>query len=340
MAAVPFKLSILDQSIASVGKPQGEAIRNAIALAKSTEKMGYARFWVSEHHNNDTIVGSAPEILMAAIASQTTKIRVGSAGVMLPHYAPYKVAEQFRVLEAIAPGRIDLGLGRAPGSDGRTAWALNARANERADEFPSDIQDLQDWLANRPLREGHPFRGVRAFPAGDTTPEMWVLGSSNYGAQVAAHFGLPYAFAYFFTDGQGTKDALHFYNSTYKASLRHSKPYSALCVWALAADTAEEAAFQFGPRAHFRLHRDRGIFLPLENPETLAKHNYTTEDRGRLKTFHDKAFIGTGADVKARIDALVAETGVDEIVIVTWAYEEQARHKSYQLIAEAYGLDS
>jgi luciferase family oxidoreductase group 1 len=335
-----LKLSILDQSIASVGKPQGEAIRNAITLAKVTEKMGYDRFWVSEHHNNETIVGSAPEILMAAIASQTARIRVGSAGVMLPHYAPYKVAEQFRVLEAIAPGRIDLGLGRAPGSDGRTAWALNARANERADEFPSDIQDLQDWLANRPLRDGHPFRGVRAFPAGDTTPEMWVLGSSNYGAQVAAHFGLPYAFAYFFTDGQGTKDALYFYNSTFKPSERHPKPHSALCVWALAADTAEEAAFHFSPRAHFRLHRDRGIFLALENPKTIATHDYTADDRVRLKAFHDKAFIGTGADVKGRIDALVADTGVDEIVIVTWAYDESVRHKSYQLIADAYGLST
>ena len=128
------------------------------------DTLGYHRFWVSEHHNNDTIVGSAPEILMSAIAAQTSRIRVGSAGVMLPHYAPYKVAEQFRVLEAIAPGRIDLGLGRAPGSDGRTAWALNARANERAEEFPSDIHDLMDWLDARPLREGHPLRGVRAFP--------------------------------------------------------------------------------------------------------------------------------------------------------------------------------
>ena len=219
-----LKLSILDQSIATAGRPQAQAITNTVALAKAVEAMGYERFWVSEHHNNATIVGTAPEILIAAIAATTSRIRVGSAGVMLPHYSPYKVAEQFRVLDALAPGRIDLGLGRAPGSDGRTAYALHPLANERPAQFPNDIRDLQAWLAGTPLRDGHPFQGVQAFPAGETSPEIWVLGSSDYGAQVAAHFGLPYAFAWFFTDGAGGDMAMKLYFDNYKPSARPPEP--------------------------------------------------------------------------------------------------------------------
>ena len=197
-----LRLSVLDQSVAVVDRPHGDAIRNTIALAQYCETLGYERFWVSEHHSHGTIVGTAPEILIAAIAAVTKRIRVGSAGVMLPHYSPLKVAEQFRVLEAIAPGRIDLGLGRAPGSDGRTAFALNPLANERPAHFPSDVRDLMAWVTGSPLAEGHPFASVRAYPAGETVPEVWMLGSSNYGAQVAAHFGLPYAFAWFFTEAR------------------------------------------------------------------------------------------------------------------------------------------
>ena len=241
--------------------------------------MGYSRFWVSEHHNHGSIVGTSPEVLVGAIASQTHRIRVGSAGVMLPHYSPYHVAEQFRVLDAIAPGRIDLGVGRAPGSDGRTAYALNPQANERPQYFPADIRDLMAWLKGEPLMEGHPFRNVKAYPAGDTMPEVWVLGSSDYGAQVAAHFGLPYAFAWFFADHRTGKQAIDLYLSTYKPSERHPEPHAAICVWALAASSQEEAEFHYGPRAHTRLLRDQGIFAALESPEVIAKHEYSDAER-------------------------------------------------------------
>ena len=331
-------LSVLDQSIALAGRPQGEAIRNTIALAKMTEDMGYSRFWVSEHHSNETIVGTAPEVLIAAIAATTSRIRVGSAGVMLPHYSPLKVAEQFRILEAIAPGRIDLGLGRAPGSDGRTAYALNPRANERPAQFPNDIRDLQAWLTNTPLREGHPFASVRAYPAGDTSPEIWILGSSDYGAQVAAYFGLPYAFAWFFTDGAGGAEALRIYRDNYQPSARHPEPKPALCVWALAAGTDEEAQYHFMSRARFRLFRDRGVFLPLESPDAAAAHDYCEADRARMDGYRRNAFIGTGPAVAQRIRDLAAQTGAVEMAIVTWAYDEEARVKSYQLIANEFGL--
>src|SRR5208282_4564348 len=210
-----------------------------LELAHQCESLGYHRFWVSEHHNNGTIVGSAPEILVAAIAATTKRIRVGSAGVMLPHYSALKVAEQFRVLEAIAPGRIDLGVGRAPGSDGLTARALNPHSN--ADEFPRQVQELQHWVSGSAFPEGHPYRNIVAHPTGPTSPQLWILGSSAYGAQLAAHFGLPYAFAYFFSDGAGVEEALALYRRNYRPSERYPTAHATICVWALAADTPSEA---------------------------------------------------------------------------------------------------
>ena len=334
-----MRISILDQSIAAAGRTQGAAIRATLDLAKAADTMGYHRFWVSEHHANPTIVGTAPEILIASIASNTQRIRVGSAGVMLPHYAPLKVAEQFRVLDALAPGRIDLGLGRAPGSDGRTAFALNPQANQRPAEFPNDVADLDAWVHGEPLAENHPYGSIQAMPQGDTAPELWILGSSTYGAQVAAHFGLPYSFAWFFTDGQGGQQALDIYRSHYKPSLRHPKPNAGICIWALVADSAEEAAYHYASRARWRLFRDQGVFTPLEHPDTALAHDYSAREQAHMEMHRDRALIGKAGDVAARIRALAAETGVDELAIVTWAHDEAARHKSYQLLADEFALD-
>lgn len=333
-----LRLSVLDQSIAIAGRPQAQAIRDTVAMAQACERLGYERFWVSEHHNNQTIVGTAPEILIAAIATQTTRIRVGSAGVMLPHYSPFKVAEQFRVLDALAPGRIDLGLGRAPGSDGRTAFALHPLANERPAQFPNDVRDLIAWTSGGTLPEGHHFRQLRAYPEGETAPQIWMLGSSDYGAQVAAHFGLPYAFAWFFTEGLGAAQALDLYRSLYQPSPLNPAPHAALCVWALAAETEEEAHYHFASRARFRLLRDRGIFSPLETPEAALAYPYTEAESAKMQAFRDAAFIGTGARVAERIDDLVRATGVQEIAVVTWATDEAARQKSYALLAKAMGF--
>jgi len=329
---------VLDQSVALVDRPHAESIQNTMALARHCEGLGYRRFWLSEHHNHGSIVGTAPEILIAAIAATTERIRIGSAGVMLPHYSPLKVAEQFRVLEAIAPGRIDLGLGRAPGSDGRTAFALNPLANERPAHFPADVRDLMAWLTGSALPEGHPFRQVRAYPEGETVPEIWMLGSSDYGAQVAAHFGLPYAFAWFFTDGKGGAEALELYRRLYQPSARQPEPHAALCVWALAADTEEEAHYHFASRARVRLLRDRGIFAPLEPAEVALAHPYSEADRARISDMRREAFVGTAGDVMARIDELARRLNVAEMAVVTWTYDEAARRKSYQLLAKAADL--
>lgn len=337
-----MRLAVLDQSIATVtpGQPidHGLAIRKTIELAEACEGFGYHRFWVSEHHANPTIVGSAPEVLLGAIGARTSTIRIGSAGVMLPHYAPYKVAEQFRVLDAIAPGRIDLGLGRAPGSDGRTAFALNPLANERPVQFPNDVRDLIAWTSGADLPEGHRFRAVKAYPAGETSPEIWILGSSDYGAQVGAHFGLPYAFAWFFTDGRGGAEAIHLYKSLYKPSERFPEPQPGLCVWALAAPTAEEARYHFASRARFRLMRDRGVFLPLEPPEAALAHDYTDMERAIMQRYAEDAFIGPPDEVAYRIRALGDSLGITDMAIVTWAHDEAARHQSYRLLAKEFGL--
>src|SRR5258707_5886901 len=197
-----MKLSVLDQSVSIAGRGEDAAIRDTLELAEHCEALGYQRFWLSEHHSLATIVGSAPEILMAAIAARTRVMRIGSAGVMLPHYAALKVAEQFRVLEALAPGRIDLGVGRAPGGDMRTAQALNPNATHGAEDFPIQVRDLIAWTS-----EGR-HAGITAHPLGPHSPQIWILGSSDYGAQLAAHFGLPYAFAYVFTDGVGAEQAI------------------------------------------------------------------------------------------------------------------------------------
>lgn len=331
-------LSVLDQSIAAAGRAQGQSIRDTVALARHCEKLGYRRFWVSEHHNHPTIVGTAPEILLGAIAAVTARIRIGAAGIMLPHYAPFKVAEQFRVLDALAPGRVDLGLGRAPGSDGRTAFALNPRANERPNEFPADVLDLMAWVSGNPLPDGHPFASLKANPMGDTAPEVWMLGSSDYGAQVAAHFGLPYCFAWFFSDGQGAERAMELYRKLYKPSALNPRPHAALCVWALACDTAAEARHHFLPRAKWRVLRDRGVYTALESPEEAARAEFTDEEQARMARMTDRAFIGTAAETGAKIRALAEELQADEIAVVAWTHDEEVRRRSYELLAKEFGM--
>ncbi len=333
-----IKLSVLDQSTVVTGRSPDTSIRESMALARHCEALGYARYWLAEHHNSASQAGTAPEILIAAIAATTSRIRVGSAGVMLPHYSSLKVAEQFRVLEAIAPGRIDLGLGRAPGSDGRTAFALNPLAETAADHFPAQVRDLLAWLAGEKLVEGHPFRDIMAQPQGPTTPEMWVLGSSDYGAQVAAYFGLPFCFAHFITDGRGAEQALALYRDQYRPSPRHSAPYAALCVWAMAAESEQEAARLFTSRELWRLGRDRGVFAALPSPEEAAAYDYTEGERVRVTRLRERAIFGTPHTVGQRLRDLAKLHGIEEIAILTTLHDPEARRRSYTLLGEEFDL--
>jgi len=333
-----LKLSVLDQSTASMAQPEDQAVRDTIGLAELCETLGYSRFWVSEHHDHATIVGTAPEILMAAIAQTTDRIRVGSAGVMLPHYAPLKVAEQFRVLEAIAPGRIDLGLGRAPGSNGKTAIALNPNAASDAEHFPTNVRDLIAWVSGQPLVEGHPFQGLHAHPASATSPEVWMLGTSDYGAQVAAHLGIPYCFAHFITDGRGVEQALEIYRENYRPSQRHPKPQANVCVWALCAATEIEADHLFMSRAHWKLKRERGELRAIEEPGVIANYQYTHAEQLRLAKLRETALVGSAKQVATKLHDLAESYGIDEIVVLTWTYNQAARRRSYELLAGACRL--
>ena len=332
-----MRLSVLDQSTVISGRSPDASIRESLELARHCEALGYARYWVAEHHNSESIAGTAPEVLIGAIAATTSRIRVGSAGVMLPHYASLKVAEQFRVLEAIAPGRIDLGLGRAPGSDGRTAFALNPQANSAAEHFPAMVRDVMDWLHGARLVEGHPFRDVRAQPQGPTAPEVWILGSSDYGAQVAAHFGLPYCFAHFITDGAGAAEALATYRARFRPGVLQA-PHAAVCVWALAAESEAEAAYLFASRALARLWRDQGTYAALPSPEEALAYPLSEAQRAHMARIRERAIFGTGAAVAAKLQALADGLQVEEVAVLSTVHDAVARRRSYTLLAEAAGL--
>lgn len=329
-----MKLSVLDQSTAAQGVPAAETIRDTVDMAVLAEELGYHRFWVSEHHNHPVINGTAPEILMAAISQRTSRIRLGSAGVMLPHYAPLKVAEQFRVLESLAPGRIDLGLGRAPGGDGRTAYALNPNANEDAEHFPTNVRDLMAWVSGEPLMDGHPFSGVLAYPEVDTAPEIWMLGTSHYGASVAAHFGIPYCFAHFITDGEGVAQTLKLYRDNYQPSAQYPDPIANVCVWALAADTTEEAEHLFSSRVYNKVRRSQGDLQPIIAPDDIDWDACSEAERAHRDRLRADAIIGDASTVAGKLRSLAAEYEVDEIVVLTWTHSQQARRRSYELLAE------
>jgi len=333
-----MRLSILDQSIACKGKPQSEAIRESLELAQYCDSAGFHRYWVSEHHNSDGIVGTAPEILMAAIAACTQQIRIGSAGVMLPHYAALKVAEQFRVLEALAAGRIDMGLGRAPGSDRSTAMALNPNAGVAHERFPQQVVELMHWVTGTPFPQDHPYAKINAHPSGPTSPEVWMLGSSDYGAQLGAELGLPYAFAYFFTDGVGAAQALHLYRQLYKPSERHPHAHPAMCVWALIADTEEEAWHQFRSREHWKVRMERGFREPLKSPDELTDIEYTAPEQARMNQLRQSALVGTAEQVGTKMEQMMETFKLEELVVVTWTFDAEARRRSCEHLANIMSL--
>jgi len=331
-ATSAVKLSVLDQSASVAGGSDGAAIRDTLTLAAHCEALGYHRFWVSEHHGLPTIVGSAPEVLMGAIAARTTRIRIGSAGVMLPHYSALKVAEQFRVLDALAPGRIDLGVGRAPGGDQRSAQALNPGGMRSADDFPQQVHDLMAWTT----RAQH--RGIVARPLGSTAPSVWILGSSDYGAQLAGQFGLPYAFAYFFADGDGAEQALRLYRDQFTPGPQGDVAQATLCVWALAADTQEEAEHLALSRERWRVDRQRGVFGPLQATDVIAARGFTRDEMPTVQAMRDRAFVGSASHVAAQLRALAAAFELDELVINTWTHDPAATRHSHALLAAEFGL--
>jgi len=333
------QLSVLDQSTVARGHGHDEAIRETLRMAAHCERLGYRRFWMSEHHNIASIAGSAPEVLAAAVAAGTRHIRVGTAGVLLPNYSPFKVAEQFRVLEAIAPGRIDMGLGRAPGGDRRTASALNPDVGVAAQHFPEHVRDLLAWVTGTPLPEGHPLADIRVMPETPSAPQPWMLGSSTGGARIAAQLGLPYCFAHFITDGRGADEALDLYRHFYRPSERFPEPHAAVCVWALTAEDEDRAWELYKTRERAWLNRYQGIFHPLLPPEAVDPERYSAQERHAAEALRGEVYVGTPRRLGGRLRALADELAVDELVILTWTYDFESRCRSYELLAHEFGLE-
>jgi len=330
-------LSVLDQSPIRSGGTAAQAIRETLELAEACDRLGYHRYWLAEHHSSAGLAGAAPEVLIGQVAARTSRIRVGSGGVMLSHYSALKVAESFRVLETLFPGRIDLGIGRAPGSDQRTARALRHGPGALGlEEFPQQVADVIAWVHDR-MPAGHPFAAVRAMPAGPTAPEVWLLGSSDESAAIAAHFGAAFSFAHFINADGGPEVTLA-YRSAFRASPERPEPRASAAVFAICADTEEEA-LRLGRCRELsivRLYTGRhGPFPSVEEAETYPynPHELAIAEGARRRTV-----AGAPEQVRERLDALAREYGVDELVVVSIAHEFKARLRSYELLAEVFDL--
>jgi luciferase family oxidoreductase group 1 len=330
-------LSVLDLSPVTTATPGSAALRNSLDLAQLADRLGYKRYWVAEHHNLANIASSAPEIMIGQIAAATTGIRVGSGGVMLPNHAPLMVAERFKVLEALFPGRIDLGLGRAPGTDPVTSYALRARQDPReGDDFLERFQELL-LLERGGYPEGHPFRKVRAMPADVALPPIWLLGSSGYSAELAAAVGMGFAFAHHFADYDAA-DAMLSYREHFKPSATLSEPYAILGAAVIAADS-DEAAERIASSADLHYaRRAKGEYAPLASPEEAAVYPYAPVDRERMARHRARLIVGGIDTVRQRLLALIASTRADELMVTTMVYGHAARRHSYELLAEAFAL--
>ena len=331
-----LRLGVLDQSPIRAGGTPADALAESIELAKHVERLGYGRYWLAEHHASAGLAGPSPEIMIARIAAETSRIRVGSGGVMLPHYSPYKVAENFRVLETLYPGRIDLGIGRAPGSDFPTSRALAYGSPVGADYFPNMVQDLDGFLHDS-LPTDHPFARIRALPKTDGAPPIWMLGSSDYGGAYAAHFGIAFSFAHFINP-HGGEQVVHAYFEKFQPSLRLDRATANIGVFVVCADTDEDAERIAATRDLQRLRADQGRHGPMPSIEEATGYEYSAPERERIRYNRARTVVGGPEKVKAELLALAARYGVDEVVVITNVYNFADRLRSYELLAHAVGL--
>jgi luciferase family oxidoreductase group 1 len=330
-------LSVLDQSPIKSGGTAAEAIRETLELSQIADHLGYHRYWLAEHHSSRGLAGSTPEILIGQIAARTGGIRVGSGGVMLSHYSPLKVAENFRMLETLFPGRIDLGIGRAPGSDQRTARALaHDHSSHDVDLFPEKVADLIGFLYDN-LEAGHPFTGIRAMPDGPQAPELWLLGSSDHSAALAAHFGTAFAFAHFI-NSQDFAESVDTYVKRFRPSPYLGAPRASLAVFVVCADTEAEATRLARSRDLFVLWLHTGRPGPYPSVEEAEAYPYTDQDLAIIRHNQQRVVAGAPEQVRDCLLRLGAKCRVDEFVILTITHDFKARVRSYELMAQAHGL--
>ena len=322
---IPF--SILDLSPVTEGSDPAQSFRNSLSLARHGEKLGYRRYWLAEHHGMPGIASAAPAVLLAHIGAGTSTIRIGAGGVMLPNHSPLVIAEQFGTLESLYPGRIDLGLGRAPGSDQRTAQALRRDLQSDSDQFPQDVIELMDFMSKEPRQP------VLAVPGRGLEVPVWILGSSTFGAQLAAHLGLPYAVASHFAPQQ-LMQAIRIYRETFKPSAQLAKPYVMLGFNVFAAETDEEAQFRATSwqQAFVNLRSGRPGRLPP--PVAGYRQKVGPAENALLDSVLSCSAVGSRDTVRAGIQAFVERTGADELMITSQVFDHEARLRSYEILAE------
>jgi luciferase family oxidoreductase group 1 len=347
--SAPIPLSVLDLATVGSGLTAAQALRTTVALAKLTERRGFHRFWVAEHHSMPGVASSSPAVILAHLAAHTERIRLGSGGVMLPNHAPLVIAEQFGTLEALAPGRVDLGLGRAPGTDGATAAALRRtdRLGEGADDFPQQLAELLRFLDDD-FPDGHRYARIHAVPGpvqgtvpggvqSADRPSVWLLGSSGFSARLAGELGLPFSFAHHFS-AANTLPALDLYRQSFRPSAVLDRPYASIGVSAFAAEDEKEARRQVltGALSMVRLRTGRPGLVPT--PEEAEAHEFNVIEEDFVNSWLTNVVYGTPDAVREGLDGLIKRTGVDEIKITSTAHGPEARLRSYDLIADAYDL--
>lgn len=335
----PLRLSVLDLAGVGVGSSIGQALADTTRLAVRADELGYHRFWVAEHHGMPAVASSAPAVLLAHLAANTRRIRVGSGGVMLPNHAPMVVAEQFGTLAALHPGRIDLGLGRAPGSDQLAAHALRRRmAGQGSEDFADQLEELQHFM-NGDFPSDHPYSRIKTTPA--IPVPVYILGSSDYGARLAAREGLPFAFAHHFAGAGGNTDAaLDLYRSLFQPSEILDEPYPMIGVTALAAETEDEARFQSRAGALSMVLLRSGRLQEIPTPEQAAAYPYSPAELELIRGMGTTEVVGTVDQVADGLDDLVDRFGVKEMLISTRAHGLDAKLRSMELIAGAYALQA
>ena len=325
-----MKLSILDLAHVPLGSDVGQSLRHTLEYAQHADKLGYERFWLAEHHNMPGIASAATSVVIGQVAAVTRRMRIGAGGIMLPNHSPLVIAEQFGTLEALFPGRIDLGLGRAPGTDGLT-WRALRREPGASERFPEDVLELQALLG--PVQPG---QRVRAVPGANSNVPLWILGSSLFGAQLAAKFGLPYAFASHFAPA-ALNDALRLYRENFQPSAQLATPYAIAGVNVIVAPTDEEARFLFTSLQQVVIGLvtgNRGLLAPpVENMEPLPPHV-----QQQVNGFLGCSFVGSPATVRAGLEKFIATTGADELIVASAIFDHAARLRSCALLAEAVGL--
>ena len=331
-----LRLSVLDQSPVPQGRTPREALLHTLELARLSDRLGYTRFWVSEHHNTRTLAGSAPEVLLARLGAETSRIRLGSGGVMLPHYSALKVAESFRVLETLYPGRIDLGIGRAPGTDRVTAHALNPHNTFRDEDFAEQLMDLRAFLRDEVVEDTIHMK-VKAAPFTDTRPELWLLSSSGQSGLFAAQLGAAFSFAHFINP-HGGRAMMELYQQRFRPSPELATPQANVAIFVLCADTEAHAQRLADNLALQMLKLEIGNFTPIGPEAEVNLSRLPAELQERLPYHYQRMVFGTPAQVKQQLEELAASYQVDEVCAVTIAHRFEDRLRSYELLAEAFAL--